>query len=56
MKKLMFSLCFLLLPLTGAMAQTYDALWKEAETAAGKDHPQTALTFVDKVYRKPIGR
>lgn len=54
MKKLMFSLCFLLLPLTGAMAQTYDALWKEAETAAGKDHPQTALTFVDKVYRKAL--
>lgn len=54
MKKLMFSLFFLLLPLTGAMAQTYDALWKEAETAAAKDHPRTALTFVDKVYRKAL--
>lgn len=54
MKNLMFSLFFLLLPLTGAWAQTYEALWKEAETAAAKDHPRTALTFVDKVYRKAL--
>lgn len=52
MKKSLALLLILLMEVGTMMAQSYDALWKEVETAGMKDLPQTEIKFLKQIRTK----
>ena len=41
----------ILMPM-GLFGQTYQSLWKQVEDAQKKDHPQTAMSHLEKIEKK----